>query len=160
MGYLPTGKYCIFRPWNFCTLFYVSGYVPVTPSLLSMRTWIEFVSYCCVSEFQVVQLCLTLCDPKDYTVHGILQARILEWVAFPFYRGSSQSGIEPRAPIFWADSLPAEPQGNPKSTRVGILFLLQWTFLTQESNHDLLHCRWILYPLSYQGSPHCCVKII
>ena len=31
-----------------------------------------------------------LCDPTDYTVHGILQARILEWVAFPFSRGSSQ----------------------------------------------------------------------
>ena len=30
------------------------------------------------------------CDPMDYTVHGILQARILEWVAFPFSRGSSQ----------------------------------------------------------------------
>ena len=36
------------------------------------------------------QLCLTLCDPMDYTVHGILQARILEWVAFPFSRGSYQ----------------------------------------------------------------------
>ena len=33
---------------------------------------------------------LTLYDPVDYTVHGILQARILEWVAFPFSRGSSQ----------------------------------------------------------------------
>ena len=39
---------------------------------------------------KVAQLCLTLCDPMDYTVHGILQARILEWVAFPFSRGSSQ----------------------------------------------------------------------
>ena len=39
---------------------------------------------------KVTQLCLTLCDPMDYTVHGILQARILEWVAFPFSRGSSQ----------------------------------------------------------------------
>ena len=39
---------------------------------------------------QVTQSCLTLCDPMDYTVHGILQARILEWVAFSFYRGSSQ----------------------------------------------------------------------
>ena len=39
---------------------------------------------------QVAQLCLTLCDPIDYTVHGILQARILEWVAIPFSRGSSQ----------------------------------------------------------------------
>ena len=36
------------------------------------------------------QSCLTLCDPMDYTVHGILQAGVLEWVAFPFSRGSSQ----------------------------------------------------------------------
>ena len=35
------------------------------------------------------QSCLTLCDPVDYTVHGILWARLLEWVAFPFSRGSS-----------------------------------------------------------------------
>ena len=39
---------------------------------------------------KVTQSCLTLCDPMDYTVHGILQARIVEWVAFPFSRGSSQ----------------------------------------------------------------------
>ena len=39
---------------------------------------------------KVAQLCLTLCDPMDYTVHGILQARILEWVTFPFSKGSSQ----------------------------------------------------------------------
>ena len=39
---------------------------------------------------KVAQLCPTLCDLMDYTVHGILQARILEWVAFPFSRGSSQ----------------------------------------------------------------------
>ena len=42
------------------------------------------------SEVQVAQSCLTLCDPMDYTVHGILQAGILEWVTFPFFRGSSQ----------------------------------------------------------------------
>ena len=39
---------------------------------------------------KVAQLCPTLWDPMDYTVHEILQARILEWVAFPFFRGSSQ----------------------------------------------------------------------
>ena len=39
---------------------------------------------------KVAQLCSTLCDPMGYSVHGILQARILEWVAFPFSRGSSQ----------------------------------------------------------------------
>ena len=40
---------------------------------------------------KVAQLCPTLCDPMDYTVYGTLQARLLEWVAFPFSRGSSQS---------------------------------------------------------------------
>ena len=39
---------------------------------------------------KVAQLCQTLCNPMGYTFHGILQARILEWVAFPFSRGSSQ----------------------------------------------------------------------
>ena len=39
---------------------------------------------------KVAQSCPDLCDPMGYTVHGILQARILEWVAFPFSRGSSQ----------------------------------------------------------------------
>ena len=41
-------------------------------------------------EVKVAQLCLILCDPRDYTVHGILQSRILEWVVFPFSRGPSQ----------------------------------------------------------------------
>jgi len=39
---------------------------------------------------KVTQLCPTLCDPMDYTGHGILQARILEWIAVSFSRGSSQ----------------------------------------------------------------------
>ena len=64
---------------------------------------------------KVVQLCLTLCDPINYTAHGILQTRILEWVAVPFSRG---------------------------------------IFATQGSNPGLLHCRWILYQLSHEGSPY------
>ena len=59
---------------------------------------------------KVTQLYPTLCDPMDYTVHGILQARILEWVDFPFSRGSSQPGIESRSHALQAVSLPAEPQ--------------------------------------------------
>ena len=39
---------------------------------------------------KVAQSCLTLCTPLDYALHGILQARIPEWVTFPFYKGSSQ----------------------------------------------------------------------
>ena len=99
---------------------------------------------------KVVQSCPTLCDTMDYTVHGVLQARILEWVAFS--KGSSQPGIEPRSPALQANSLPAEPQGKTKYTGVGKLPFLQRIFPTQESNQGLLHCRRILYHLSYQGS--------
>ena len=60
----------------------------------------------------------------------ILQVRILEWIAFPFSRESHQ----PRAPTVQVDSLPAEPQGKPKSTEVGWLSLLQGSFPTQKSN--------------------------
>ena len=45
---------------------------------------------CFEVKVKVTQLCPALCDPKDYTVYGILQTRILECVAFPFPRGSSQ----------------------------------------------------------------------
>ena len=53
---------------------------------------------------KVTQSCLTLCDIMEYTVHGNLQARILERVAFPFSKGSSQ----PTSPALQADSLPTE----------------------------------------------------
>ena len=43
---------------------------------------------------KVTQSCLTLSDPMDYTVHGILQAIILGWVAFPFSKGSSQPRVK------------------------------------------------------------------
>ena len=43
------------------------------------------------SEVKVAQSCPTLCDPMDYTVYGILQARIQVWVAIPFSRGSTQT---------------------------------------------------------------------
>ena len=47
------------------------------------------------------------------------------------------------------------PWNSPgQITGVGSLSLLQWIFLTQESNQSLLHCRWILYQLSYEGSPY------
>ena len=92
---------------------------------------------------KVSQLCPTVCNPMDYTVHGILQTRIMEWVAFPFFRGSSQGllhcrlshkgsprilewvaypfppdlpdpGIEPGSSALQADSLPTELSGKPQ----------------------------------------------
>src|SRR5574340_32140 len=94
-----------------------------------------------------------LCDSMDCAVRGILQARILEWVAFSFFRGSSQPRDQTQVSRTAGNSLPAEPQGKPKNIGVGSLFLLQQIFPTQESNWCLLHCRQILYQLSYQGSP-------
>ena len=64
---------------------------------------------------KVTQSCPTLCDPMDYTVHGVLQARILEWEAIPFSRGSSQPRDRTQALALWADSLLAVLPGKPKS---------------------------------------------
>ena len=76
---------------------------------------------------------------------------------FPSPGDLSNPGLEPWSPTLQADSLlsgfPAEPPGKPRTTGVGSLSLLQWLFLTQESNQGLMHCRRILYHLSYHGSP-------
>ena len=82
------------------------------------------------SENEVTQSCPTLSDPMDcslpgFSIHGISQARVLEWAAMP----------------------------SPKNTGVGSNSLLQGIFLTQRSNPSLLHCRQILYHLSHQGNP-------
>ena len=101
----------------------------------------------------VAQLCPTLCDHRDWAHQapfmGILQARILERVASS--RGSPP-GIEPRSPALQADCLPSESPGKFSNTWVDNLSLLQRIFLTQRSNQGLLHCRQILYQLSYQGN--------
>ena len=101
----------------------------------------------------VVSLCNPMnCSPQGFSVRGILQARILEWVAYPSSGVLPNSGIEPRSPTLQVDSLPCEPPGKPKNTGEGSLSLLQGDFLTQESNQGLLHCRQILYQLSYPGN--------
>ena len=102
------------------------------------------------------QVCLTLCNLMDSSppgssvlgdspgkntgCHGFLQGNL------------PNPGIEPRFSALQVDSLPSEPPGKPKNSAVGSLTLLQWICPTQESNQGLLHCRWILYQLSYQGS--------
>ena len=81
--------------------------------------------------------------------HGILQARTQEWVAFPFFRGSSQPRNRTLVSHIAGRFFTAEPPGKPKNTRVGSLSLFQQIFPTQKSTQGLLHCRWILYQLSY-----------
>ena len=119
---------------------------------INWETGSDMYRLCCA------QSCPTLCDPMDCSlpgssVLGILQTRILEWVAMPSSRGSNPNpGIKPMSPALQVDSLLFEPPEKPKNTGVGSLSLLQGIFLTQESNWGLLHCRQILYQLSYQGS--------
>ena len=67
----------------------------------------------------------------DYTVHGILQARILEWVAFPFSHGKGlfqgnlpKPGTEPTSPALQAESLPAEPPGKPRQASISLINIL------------------------------------
>ena len=113
------------------------------------------------------------CSPPDSFVHGLLEARVLERVALPFSRGSSQPRDKPMSPALQADSSLFELLGKPKSkhlgcqisgllcpwdspgknTGVGSHSLLQGIFPNQELNPGLLHYRWILYHLSHQGSP-------
>ena len=67
----------------------------------------------------VAQLYPTPPDPMDYgppgsSVHSILQARILEWVAIPFSRDLPDPGIKPGSPALWVDPLPSEPPGKPR----------------------------------------------
>ena len=83
---------------------------------------------------KVAQSCSTLCNPMNYTVHGILEARILEWVAFPFSRGSSQPRYRTQVSHIAGRFFTSWAQGKLKNTGGGSLSLLQRIFPTQESN--------------------------
>ena len=85
----------------------------------------------------------------DYTVYGILLARILEWVAIPFSRRSSQPMDWTQVSLIAGRFFTSWATGETQNTGVGSLFLLQQIFPTQESNWGLLPT--LLYQLSYQG---------
>ena len=66
------------------------------------------------SESEVPQSCPTLCHPMDCSlsgssVHGIFQARVLEWIAVSFFRDLPDPGIKPGSPALRANALPSEP---------------------------------------------------
>ena len=65
------------------------------------------------SEVKVAQSCLTLCNTMDYTVHGLLLARILEWAAIPFFRRSSQPRDQTQVSSIVGRFFTAEPRGKP-----------------------------------------------
>ena len=111
----------------------------------------------CAALCLVAQSCPIFCDstdcsPPGSSVHGDSPGKNTGvGCPGPPPGDLPNPGIKPRSPTLQADSLPAEPEGKPKNTGVGSLFLLQRIFLTQESNQGLLHCRRILYQLSYRG---------
>ena len=74
------------------------------------------------------------CSPPDSSVHGVLQARILELVTIPSSRRSSNPGIKPRSSTLQADTLLSEPPGKPVNTGVGSHSLLQGIFPAQGLN--------------------------
>ena len=84
---------------------------------------------------KLLQLCPTLCDPMDYSlpgssVHGIFQEGILEWVAIPFSRGSSQPRDRTHMSCFlrWqAGSLPHVCSAKYITTHYSFWYILQWT---------------------------------
>ena len=89
----------------------------------------------------VAQSCLTVTPPLSM---GILQARILEWVAIPFFMGYSQPRDRTQVLYIVVRFFTTEPPGKANNTGMGSLALLQGIFPTQESNWGLLHCRWSL----------------
>ena len=72
-------------------------------------------------KLKVTESCPIVCNPRECTVHRILQARILEWVDFHFSRGSSQPRDRTQVFHIAGRFFTAEPQGKPKNTGVGSL---------------------------------------
>ena len=98
-------------------------------------------------------------NPRSIQSMGFSRPEYWSGSPFPSPGDLPNPVIQPRSPAFQVDSLLAEPQGKPKNTGVGSLSLLQQIFPTQESNLSLLHCKQILYQLSYQGSQICSLTV-
>ena len=107
---------------------------------------------------------LLSCDCR-FATHGLQPFRFLCLRGFPkqqCWSGLSfpspgvlpDSGIKPVSPTLQADSLPSKSPRKPMNTGRGSLSFLQRIFSTQGSNWGLLHCRQIIYQLSYQESPY------
>ena len=114
----------------------------------------------------VAQSCPTLWDPMNWSppgssVRGESPGKNIGVGCHVFLQGSSQSRDGTQVShIAGRFFLLSKPPRKPKNTRVGSLSILQRIFPTQESNWGLLHGRWILYQLSYQGSPINCIGVL
>ena len=102
---------------------------------------------------KVAQSCPTLCDPMYYTVHGILQARTLEWVAFPFSRGSSQlrnqTGVSCIAGGFFTNW--AMREAMFAFFFFNIYFFISWRLIT------LQYCSGFCHTLTWISHGYTCI---
>ena len=115
--------------------------------------YIESLNFWWLKKFlkeKITQSCPTLCNPTDYTVHGILQERIQEWVAFPFSRESSK----PRSPELQEDSLSAELPGGKKAILKGTEMCFLSFFLKNTAQMILVFI--ILFLLIYTFTLRLC----
>ena len=125
--------------WLLWIMLYERGY---TNNLSPCSQFFEYIPRSGFAELHgatilFAQLCLTLCDPKDcslpdFSVHGFLQTRILEWLAIPISVVSSWPRIELSFRVMQADSLPSEPLGKSQDDMV-ILCLIFWRIAIQFS---------------------------
>ena len=89
---------------------------------------------------KATQLCPTLCDPLDCTVHGVFQARILEWVTFSFSRGSSQSRDQTQVSCIAGGFFTVELLGKPHTCeRVCVLFQMLFPY---KLSSNIEHSSW------------------
>ena len=91
---------------------------------------------------KVAQLCPTLCNPMYYTVHGILQARIQEWAAFPFSRGSSQPKDRTQVSQIAGGFFTSWASREVQEYRPGSLFPSQVDLPSPGIELVHLHCKW------------------
>ena len=119
-------------------VFLLSGYLAV--ELLDCM-----LNFNCQSESESRSAVSSSVTALDYTVLGIPQGKTLEWVAFPFSRGSSQPRDRTPFSHIAGRFFTTELQGKTKNTGVDSLSLLQQIFPAQELKLGLLHFRWILY---------------
>ena len=105
-------------------IYMIMDFILVSISKYNDRHLCSMIMLTLKVKVKVTQSCLTLCDPMDYTVHGILQARILEWVAFPFPIQGSNPGVPHCRQILYQLS----HQGSPR-----ILEWVTYSFSSQSS---------------------------
>ena len=157
--------FCLFGlSWCF-PLLNISLFYSISPSsyfgnyMFCLRFLCLSCIMCCAESLSRVRLFVILWAVARQAAlsMGVLQGGILEWVAMLSSGGSSNPGIKPRSPTLKQILYPLSHKGSPRVLKWVAYLFSMGSSLAQESNLGLLHCRWILYQLSYQLSYVICM---